>query len=611
MNMPSSYIKIKPVLLGFATFLFWGFGAAPSIGSQNQIAFENKAASIDGLAVTRALEQEYKNLKQTDGLEPGSDNFFKQYLLANAALNFNDYEMASKQFGMSIKDIQAKPVPDKLLWLLSLTQLNGGQYEEAVKTIRSNKLTEFNEWTKLLIMTDSLLQKDYDEVISQGRPWLQFSGVWGVTGTLLVAQALGAQGKWDAAHNAINDSTIAKDVKQLADISNAALYIQEGKPAKALDLTKPIENNDSLDGIIYLNYSRLRLYIFALIALDREQEAIEALSHRVLKNQSDWGSKNFLEQLKAGKGKELLALEKSNPARSLSPRLYIFAASSLNQIGEVGLSLLRLSEALDPTDGRIKLSIASFFQSKSQYELAYSILDAISNDKSLGIDPLLKKSDVLLLQGKEDESIDLLRKISTEYETDIESFARLGFIYRTSNKFEQAANEYQNGIDRLVKIGLNPYEAGFLYHYLGVSFERAGKWDQAEKAFLTSLSYRPDDSDTLNYLGYSWIDKGIKLAEGTKMVVQAAKQNPGDGYIIDSLGWAFYRQGLYDQALKELERAIQLMPYDPIVNDHLGDAYWKVGRYREAKFQWQRSIEFKPEEEARLITEKKLKNGLQ
>ena len=85
----------------------------------------------------------------------------------------------------------------------------------------------------------------------------------------------------------------------------------------------------------------------------------------------------------------------------------------------------------------------------------------------------------------------------------------------------------------------------------------------------------------LNYLGYSWIDQGINLDEGMRMIRRAVEQRPDDGYIVDSLGWAYYRIGNYDEAVKKLERAVELKPEDPTINDHLGDAYGRsAARWR-------------------------------
>ena len=125
-----------------------------------------------------------------------------------------------------------------------------------------------------------------------------------------------------------------------------------------------------------------------------------------------------------------------------------------------------------------------------------------------------------------------------------------------------------------------------------------------------ALEMQPEQPHVLNYLGYSWIDQGVNLDEGMKMIKRAVDQRPDDGYIVDSLGWAFYRIGNYDEAVKNLERAIDLKPEDPTINDHLGDAYWRVGRTLEAKFQWAHARDLKPEPDELPKITAKIDNGL-
>jgi tetratricopeptide (TPR) repeat protein len=94
------------------------------------------------------------------------------------------------------------------------------------------------------------------------------------------------------------------------------------------------------------------------------------------------------------------------------------------------------------------------------------------------------------------------------------------------------------------------------------------------------------------------------------MIRRAVEQRPDDGYIVDSLGWAYFRTGNYDEAVKNLERAVELKPEDPTINDHLGDAYWRVGRMLEAHFQWSHAKDLKPEPDDLPKIETKLQNGL-
>ena len=128
---------------------------------------------------------------------------------------------------------------------------------------------------------------------------------------------------------------------------------------------------------------------------------------------------------------------------------------------------------------------------------------------------------------------------------------------------------------------------------------------------MQALDLNPQQPLVLNYLGYSWVDRGVNLKKAQKMIRVAVKLRPNDGYIIDSLGWVLFRLGEYKEATKQLERAVVLRPEDPTINDHLGDAYWQVGRKSEAKFQWNRALSLSPEKALIPSIHKKLREGLQ
>ena len=116
--------------------------------------------------------------------------------------------------------------------------------------------------------------------------------------------------------------------------------------------------------------------------------------------------------------------------------------------------------------------------------------------------------------------------------------------------------------------------------------ERSNQLPLAETDFKRALVLNPDQPSVLNYLGYTWVDKGMHLTEALAMIPKAVAGSPNDGYIIDpARGWAYFRLGRFDDAVTELERAVKLKPNDPEINDHLGDACWRVGRKR-ATFQW-------------------------
>ncbi|MFB9373026.1 tetratricopeptide repeat protein [Algimonas porphyrae] len=144
----------------------------------------------------------------------------------------------------------------------------------------------------------------------------------------------------------------------------------------------------------------------------------------------------------------------------------------------------------------------------------------------------------------------------------------------------------------------------------GIIFERLDRWSEAEADFKRVLDYQPDDSQTLNYLGYTWVDRGEHLDEAFTLIERAVELEPESGAIVDSLGWAHYKLGRYAEAKTHLETAVLLTPYSATIIDHLGDAYWRLGRKREATYQWQRALEYDPTDEERVAIQAKLDAGV-
>ena len=120
----------------------------------------------------------------------------------------------------------------------------------------------------------------------------------------------------------------------------------------------------------------------------------------------------------------------------------------------------------------------------------------------------------------------------------------------------------------------------------GIAYEQLDNWTKAEKDFLDSLKVKPDQAYVINYLAYSWIEKGIKIEKSLKMLEKANQIRSNDGYITDSLGWALYKLKKYDKAKVFLKKAVQLMPSDPIVNDHFADILWMSGEKLQARYYW-------------------------
>ena len=144
----------------------------------------------------------------------------------------------------------------------------------------------------------------------------------------------------------------------------------------------------------------------------------------------------------------------------------------------------------------------------------------------------------------------------------------------------------------------------------GIAYDRLGRWADGERDLQAALTQRPDDPEILNYLGYSWIDRGEHLDVALGMIQKALGVNPNSGAMVDSLGWAYYRLGDYKKAVESLERAVEMQAGEPDINDHLGDAYWRAGRRDEAGFQWHRVLTLEPDAKLKAAVEQKIAHGL-
>ena len=149
-----------------------------------------------------------------------------------------------------------------------------------------------------------------------------------------------------------------------------------------------------------------------------------------------------------------------------------------------------------------------------------------------------------------------------------------------------------------------------LLYMRAIDYQESDRWPDAERDLRQALKQKPDDPELLNFLGFSWIDRGEQLPLALSMVKKAVDLDPTSGAMVDSLGWGYYRLGDYPRAVEKLEAAVELEPADPDVNDHLGDAYWRVGRQTEARFQWNRVLILSPSTKVKASVETKLKGGL-
>ena len=309
-------------------------------------------------------------------------------------------------------------------------------------------------------------------------------------------------------------------------------------------------------------------------------------------------------ELNAGKKLPLMV---DTPQAGAAEVLYGLGAA-LGRGGEdLGLIYLQLSLYFAPSHPLALLSLGDLYEAMKKPELANKAYERVLLGSPLH--PYAQVQFALNLDAldRTDEAKASLEKLIAANPGDLDAIMALGNVLRGRKQFAECADVYSKGVDTISK----PEKSNWvIYYFRGICFERAKQWAKAEADLKTSLELFPDQPHVLNYLGYSWIDQGVNLDDGMRMIKRSVEQRADDGYIVDSLGWAYYRLGNMEEAVKQLEQAIELKPEDPTTNDHLGDAYWRVGRVLEARFQWSHARDLKPEPEDLAKIEAKLKSGL-
>jgi tetratricopeptide (TPR) repeat protein len=284
-------------------------------------------------------------------------------------------------------------------------------------------------------------------------------------------------------------------------------------------------------------------------------------------------------------------------------------ATALNRGGgEAYVRLyLQYALALKPTDDQVLLQLGVISEQQQHSEEAISFYRRIPDASPIKRISELQLGLNLADLDRHDEAIEHLKALLDKDRDDMRAYLALGGVYASKEDYKSAAALYDQAVERLKSPTRENWN---IFYQRGIAYERLKEWPKAEPNFRKALELFPDQPQVLNYLGYSWVDMNMNLEEGLEMIKRAVELRPSDGYIVDSLGWAYYRLNRFEEAVTELERAVSLRPDDPVLNDHLGDALWRVGRRLEATFQWAHARDLKAEDDVLAKVREKLEKGL-
>jgi tetratricopeptide (TPR) repeat protein len=430
-----------------------------------------------------------------------------------------------------------------------------------------------------------------------------------LTNTLARAWVLQAQDKTDEALAVIDAPKLPDWAGTFVRYHRALLADVAGRTSEARSSYSRIAKNDQRILRVALAFAR-----HAANAGDMKlaQSILGAHFERAKGDGHPYG-RALLAQIEAGERTPLLVSSAKEGMAELFYQLgELLANEPVTPGGDpvtlrLGVVFLQFSLHLSPDSTFPLLALAGAQESAKRYAAAIDAYDRIPKGTPLEVVIDINKALNLNQLERVDEARSLLDGLARQHPRDIRPLEALGNIMRAHKRYAEAAEYYGKAITLIAK----PEAKHWTFFYArGTCYERLKKLPQAEADLQRSLKLSADQPLTLNYLGYTWIDHNRNLRKGLAMIEKAVRLKPDDGYIVDSLGWAHFRLGNFQEAVKYLEQAVVLRPEDATLNDHLGDAYWRVGREREARFQWDQALKLNPEPADAERMKEKLEKGL-
>jgi len=518
------------------------------------------------------------------------------YLAARVAGADSDYREAARWF---TRAMIADPADMSLMQGAIDAQIGAGNLSAAIAIAAKLKATGTNWPTaEVMIIADEAQREDFAAL--QANPKDGRTGAmlldglvkaWAELGTGQMSEALDA---FDAMGKTEGLKGFALFHKSLALASvgdfEGAEEIMSGEAAGAIGALRR--------GII--------AHVQILSQLERNPDAI-ALLDQSFPGDTDPALQSLRARLEAG---EAVPFDMVRNVKDGLAEVFFTLGLFLN--GEAAdaftLQYARVAMYLRPDHVEAILLAGAMLENLKQFDLANAAYAVVPQNEAGYFAAEVGRARALQGAGKLDAALEVLTSQTRAAPQQLPVHLALADMLRGEERWPEATAAY----DAAITLIPQPAPPGYwpVYYSRAITLERQKLWDRAETDFRRALELAPDQPQVLNYLGYSFLERGENFDEALSMIERAVAQRPDSGYIIDSLAWGYFLAGRYADAVDPMERASVLEPVDPVVTDHLGDVYWAVGRKLEANFQWRRALSFEPTDELAPRIRRKLEIGL-
>ena len=560
-SISSSNIRLLIMILITWTFACAGVDHRPqSINITPSIV---EAAEQDPgpepLKIPEPAEKEIMDSRQAD---------YFNYIIATIENNRGDYKTAGEYLS---KVLETNPESVLLNKKMAIIMRNSGNPAEAIKYARRGfEMNPDDIGTQLLLAELYILTGDRESARLQYQKILDLDPE-NQQVRMIYAAMLIRQGSYDLAMVQLNELIKQNPDLVIAYYYRGRIYLELKKYDEAeKEYLKALEIDESMEpalfdlaGLYHIkeDYNKAaEIYEKILSIYPRNRIAKE----RLLNIYSILGKKDNIESMIEELKNRTNPGDRSRQAVGL---YYLRNGRLAESIKELDLIV-----STWPGDYKSRYYLAMAYEKNGQSELALHHFRLIGEDTELYIGSQIHIAYILDELGRHDEAIEIINRAIETKRDEIDLYMILSTVYESKKQIEKARDVIIEGL----KYDENNIE---LLYRLGVLLDKLGDKDGSIAQMRKVLEIEPDHADSLNYIGYTYAEKGIHLDEALDMIQRALVIEPNSGYIIDSLGWVYYQQGLYDKALDSLKKAFSLISGDPTIAEHLGDVYLKKNEY--------------------------------
>jgi tetratricopeptide (TPR) repeat protein len=519
---------------------------------------ENQAGPVD--AVPRATQ---------------GDSPFGAYLSGRVAAASNDMNASADYYLDALKH---DPGNETLMERTFTSTLSNGRFDEALTLARQlSKKGAAPTLAPLLLVLDDIKAGHYDAALAKSAK-MPDGGFNTLVAPLTRAWILAGEKKWDDAIAALEPLKNSSSFKVFYHYHLALIETLAGNPGAEKAYQDTLSTAGGASPRTLIAYGRY------LAGTGRGGEAMKLYDDYLKAEPGNLLMQGARDDLKNNKAKPVV----SSPAAGLA-EVFVDTAQALNRSSTRAPAIVyaQLARFLMPQDDETLFLLATLHEASNQEAAAIATYGAITPESPLYRGAQVSMAVARYRTGQHEKALTQLEALYKAQPGDRDVALTLADVYHSEKETQKARAIYD---DVIAGLGTPQPSDWSLFYARGALSAELGDWDKSQADMKKGLELSPDEPILLNFLGYTWVDRGQNLDEALAMIEKAVKLQPGDGNIMDSLGWALFKLGRYQDAVDNLEHAVQLVPQSPEINEHLGDAYWEVGRFNEARFQWSHAI---------------------